>query len=76
MEDSRLKGYTQRATHPTLPLERTYCVLCGKPKGWVTMETGNFIRVNNVITVCDQCEVDCAASGKTIPLVPAPIQEF
>jgi hypothetical protein len=51
--DSRAK--TARQTHPTLPLERTYCAFCGKPKGWVTHESGDFIDAQNVVVVCDDC---------------------
>jgi hypothetical protein len=74
-EDSRLKGSGSVVTHPTLPLERTYCVSCGAPKGWVSVESGEFIRCNNVIVICDLCEEKYNAMGG-IPLVQAPIQEF
>jgi len=51
--DSRLK-YGGRM-HPTLPLERTFCINCGAEKGWVSSETYDYIRVNNVIVICDVC---------------------
>lgn len=54
--DSRLKS--GRVTHPTLNMERTYCVNCGKPKGWVSTETYEFIRANNVVVICETCEVE------------------
>jgi hypothetical protein len=72
--DSRLKGYGQRVTHPTLPLERTYCVRCGKPKGWVTTESADFIRIANIIVICDECEERLNKLGP-IPLKRADIQE-
>ena len=55
MEDSRLKGFRGRVTHPVLPLERTYCASCGRVKGWVSSESMEFIRASSVIVLCDDC---------------------
>lgn len=68
--DSRLK--TGRVTHPTLNLERTFCVVCGKPKGWVSTATYEFIRANNVVVICEQCDADMGA----LPLPKANIKEI
>ena len=54
MEDSRTRR--KKVTHATLPLERTYCVNCGKPKGWVSVETSKFIAAQQIIVICDECE--------------------
>jgi len=68
-EDSRLK-YSQ-ITHPTQPYERTFCVVCCKPKGWVTVESYNTIKASNIIVICD----DCASFMGPTGLQEAPIQE-
>lgn len=75
MVDSRLQGFTGRVTHPTLPLERTYCAHCGKPKGWVSVGTMGYIRVLNIIVICDDCELKLKKLGP-IPLLEAPIKEI
>lgn len=71
-DDSRLKGYFGEQTHPILPLERTYCTNCGKPKGWVSREQGEYIRVNSIIVICDDCD---ETLGK-LPLQEAFIKEI
>lgn len=70
--DSRLKGYNVQVTHPTLPLQRVYCVHCGTPKGWVSTESSEFIASSNVIAICD----DCAARLGPLPLEEVKIEEF
>src|SRR3954470_519867 len=55
-EDSRLKGYNGNVTHPTLPLCRTYCTNCGKPFGWVSVESYEFVECGEVIVMCNDCE--------------------
>jgi hypothetical protein len=52
-EDSRLK-FT-RVTHPHFAYERTYCIVCGKPKGHVSVESSQSISPTNVILICDDC---------------------
>src|SRR5258708_3231028 len=51
--DSRLER--GKVTHPTLPLERTFCVFCGRPKGWVTQASSEFIEAQNIVVGCDSC---------------------
>jgi hypothetical protein len=70
--DSRMKGYHGLNTHPTLNAERTYCVVCGKPKGWVSKESYEFIQINNVVIICDDCTIQLGA----LPLEIAPIDEI
>ena len=70
MIDSRLKGYTNRVTHPTLPLERTFCSHCGRPKGWVSVESYEFIKAAQIIVLCDDCE------EKLTQLGPLPLEEL
>jgi hypothetical protein len=72
-EDSRLKGYQVRITHPTLPLVRTFCVNCGRPKGWVSDESYEFIKAQQIIVICDQCEAEVGAPPE---LEVAPIREY
>lgn len=55
-EDSRLKGYFGQITHPTLPMQRTYCTYCGKPYGWVNQESSEMIALKQVIVICNECE--------------------
>ena len=69
-EDSRLK-YSQ-VTHPIFPLDRTFCVVCGKPKGWVTRESSAYIAASNIIVICDEC----SASYGSLGLQEAPIKEI
>ena len=54
--DSRLKGYGTRVTHATMPLERAYCAVCGRPYGWVSQESFAHIAPEQVIVVCDECD--------------------
>lgn len=70
--DSRLHGYFGRETHPTLPLERTYCVFCGCPKGWVTTDSMNFIRATQAIVVCNDCDMTLDKRN----MVDLHVQEF
>jgi hypothetical protein len=69
--DSRMKGYRGLTTHPVLNAERTYCVVCFKPYGWVSTESAEFIRVNNVVVICDECTIIMGA----LDLPIAPIEE-
>ena len=69
VEDSRLKGHTVRVTHPTLPLERTYCNRCGDPYGWVSIECSEYIRTGEVVVFCNKCDEDLRKIGQgEIPL--------
>lgn len=56
--DSRLKGFFGQVTHPTLPLQRTYCFLCGKPNGYTSMESSEFIAPAHIVVTCDDCDRD------------------
>lgn len=71
--DSRVRHTNQTIpmTHATMPLERVYCVLCGRPYGWVSTESYSFIRVNNIVVLCDACEM---AMNGAPPLQKAPVQ--
>ncbi len=53
--DSRLNGVRQEVTHSVLPYERTYCANCGKPWGWTTQDSSQFIAAAEIIVVCDEC---------------------
>ncbi len=72
-DDSRVKGFggAIRVTHPTLPLERTYCTNCGAPYGWVSTESYEFVNCGEVIVFCDKCDKDMQERLGKIPLVPA-----
>lgn len=70
MLDSRLQ-FT-RVTHPVFPLERTFCANCGKPKGWVSTESSEFIKTNQIIVICSACEETLGE----VPLLKAEIQEL
>ena len=74
-DDSRLKGIFKRVTHPTLPLERTYCAECGGFKGWVTTESADFIRAANVLVYCDRCVEKLQAKLGPVPLKEVAIPE-
>jgi len=74
--DSRLKGYNGTVTHPHLSLERTYCAQCGRPKGYVSVESFEFIRFNNILVLCDQCQYDLQVKLGALPLEECPIEEF
>ena len=55
--DSRAKGSAGHpvVTHPTFALERTYCVICMRPYGYVSQESFKYIQANNIVVVCDDC---------------------
>jgi hypothetical protein len=63
-EDSRLRGFQGHQTHPVLPLERTFCSNCGKPHGWVGMDsdnnwmtdTGESVSPTEVVVICNECD--------------------
>lgn len=67
--DSRMKTPTE--THPIYALERTYCALCGKKKGYVSQESSKYIKANNIIVVCDDCDRELGQ----LPLEKANITE-
>lgn len=69
--DSRIKGI-KKETHATLPLEKAYCIFCGRAGGYTSMESAEFIRANNVIYVCD----DCVLTNGEPPLIKAPVTEI
>ncbi len=56
VEDSRLKGYNGKVTHPSQLMERTYCGNCGKPYGWVSQESSEMIALKQVVVYCTECE--------------------
>jgi len=45
----------QEVTHAVLPYERTYCANCGKPWGWTTTDSSQFIAAAEIIVICDAC---------------------
>lgn len=51
--DSRMKTATE--THAIYPLERGYCVFCGKKGGYASQESSKYIRPSHLIYVCDDC---------------------
>ena len=56
VEDSRLAGYFGQVTHPTMPLQRTFCSNCGKPYGWVNQDSSEMIALKQVVVYCNECE--------------------
>ncbi len=70
MEDSRVKGYRGKVTHPHMPLERSYCSNCGAPFGWVSTESSQMIAAGQVIVFCERCEEDM---NKKLGPVPLPL---
>lgn len=74
VEDSRLKGYNGKITHPTLPLERTFCSKCGAPFGWVSTESYHYIEIGAVTVFCNDCEQGMNAIGG-VPLKVAAGQD-
>lgn len=53
--DSRLQGFSREVTHAVLPYERTYCANCGRPWGWTTTDSSQFIAAAEIVVVCDAC---------------------
>lgn len=68
VEDSRLKGYFKRVSHPTLPLIRTYCCKCGREYGWVSEESYEYIAAGEIVVFCEECEKDINKIGGGVPL--------
>jgi hypothetical protein len=56
--DSRLKGFFGQVSHPTLPLQRTYCFRCGAPCGYTSIESSQFVAVAHIVVTCDKCDAD------------------
>jgi hypothetical protein len=67
MEDSRLKGYNGTVTHPTLPLERTFCSKCGRPWGWSAVDSSQFIAPTKIQVICDPCFDDMNRDAQSPP---------
>ena len=67
--DSRLSGVRQEVTHAVLPYERTYCANCGKPWGWTTQDSSQFIAAAEIVVVCDECfeSLNAKEQAKRIP---------
>lgn len=66
--DSRLKGYFGQVTHPTLPLQRTYCFFCGRPAGYTSTDSSQFAAAAHIIVTCDDCDFVMISSGaKCVP---------
>lgn len=61
--DSRLKGHFGQVTHPTLPLQRTYCFLCGKPWGYSSTESSHHVAPQHILVTCDDCDFEMLARG-------------
>ena len=77
MEDSRLKRST--ITHPTLPLERTFCAECGKPWGWASMETSKTIAPAEIQVICENClqqKTDQAGLPPAGTITPMPSKDW
>jgi hypothetical protein len=57
--DSRVKETSRSSvtTHSIYALERTFCVVCGKEKGWVSQTSSKYIAASNIIVICDRCEL-------------------
>jgi len=63
-EDSRLQGFSGQVTHAVLPYERTYCANCGKPWGWTTKDSSQYIAAAEIVVVCDACFESLAAASR------------
>jgi hypothetical protein len=68
--DSRMK--TPVKTHAQYNLEKTYCTICGHPKGWVSQGDSKYIKAMNIVVICD----DCYSQFGSLPLQEAPIKEL
>jgi hypothetical protein len=75
-EDSRLKGYRNRISHPTLPLERTFCSNCTEPYGWASVESSQMIAAAEIIVLCPKCEHELSGRCGPIPLEPVPAEDM
>lgn len=56
--------------------QRAYCYLCGKPAGWVSKESSEFIAPEHIIVTCDQCDADIIAKFGDLPFDKIPTQFF
>lgn len=66
--DSRLQGYFGQVTHPTLPLKRTYCFLCGQPAGYCSMDSSQHIEPSHIVVTCNNCdEIMVGLGAKKVP---------
>lgn len=71
--DSRLHGFRGEVTHAVLPYERTYCANCGKPWGWTTQDSSQYIAAAEIVVVCDDCfeHLDSKERARQVPEVEA-----
>ena len=71
-EDSRLKGYAGRVTHAIFPLERTYCVNCGRAWGWASEDSSEHIAAAEIVVFCEDCfeALNSAPSATTFVRIP------
>ncbi len=83
--DSRLKGYFGHVSHPTMQAGRTYCIFCGKPWGYCSNDSSEFVSPHQVIVTCDDCDmIMLQFNGQTVPqhmldafgLIPEPAGEI
>jgi hypothetical protein len=74
--DSRLKGFFGQVTHPTLPMQRTYCFRCGAPSGFTSQESSKYIAPAHIVVTCDKCDVEIMEKYGigTFPLQQVPTQ--
>lgn len=71
--DSRLQGFSGEVTHAVLPYERTYCANCGKPWGWTSQESSQYIAAAEITVVCDECfqSLNAKEQARRLPGVEA-----
>lgn len=66
--DSRLQGFFGQVTHPTLPMQRTYCAFCGKPFGYCSMESSKYDAPGHIVVTCNDCdEIMVRLGAKPVP---------
>lgn len=74
--DGRLKGYFGNVTHPTMPMERVYCFLCGAQAGFISRDSSKLVAPQHVVVTCDQCDHDIVAKFGDLPLDKVPVSLY
>ncbi len=64
--DSRLQII--QVSDPSGLNERTFCICCGKPQGWVSKDSSQLVAPAHVVVTCDDCDMRLGA----LPLEKVP----
>jgi hypothetical protein len=75
-KDSDSRTQRSKITTSDGKYERTYCLMCGRPWGWVSTDTGVTAAPSHIAVTCDDCDQRILSMGggdiSKFPLKPVP----